>query len=212
VAAEQRSPRILPSGATDSRTHCMNRFRRGRLATGLATILGAAGALATACQSDELLERNAAAGLNGGFEITESGYPVNWSFFPNPEADSTLQVVLDSSEVVEGSQSLRIVVRPSGRLPALRSTQVAVQPGERYRLGMSFMNQGCSLKVNRIVLDPSGMTVRRRDLIIDTSIPSTAWETFEETLSVAQNEAQVMLVIMIGGSGTVWLDDVKVER
>lgn len=177
----------------------------------LAATLVAACALATACQSDELLERDAAAGLNGSFEITRSGYPVNWSFFPNPEADSTLGVVLDSSRVVEGSHSLKIVVRPSGRLPALRSSQVAVQPGKSYRLGIALMNQGCTLKVNRIVLDPSGMTVRRRDLVIDTSVPSTEWQTFAETLSVAHNEAQVLLVIMIGGSGTVWLDDVKVE-
>jgi hypothetical protein len=155
----------------------------------LAATLGAACMLATACQGDELLQRNAAAGLNGSFEITEAGYPVNWAFFPNPEADSTLSVVLDSSQVVEGSHSLKIIVRPSERLPALRSTQVRVQPETSYRFSMSFRNEGCGLKVNRIVLDASGKTVRRRDLIIDTSVSSTEWEAFEETLSVAQKRS-----------------------
>lgn len=177
-----------------------------------AATLGAACVLAAACQSDELLERNGTAGLNGSFEITEAGYPVNWAFFPNPKADSTLQVVLDSAEVVEGHHSLKLLVRPSERLPALRSSQVAVQPGKNYRFSMSFRNEGCNVKVNRIVQDASGVTVRRRDLIIDTSVSTAGWETFEETLSVAQDEAQVLLVIMIGGSGTVWLDDVKLEE
>jgi hypothetical protein len=186
----------------------MGRFDREWL---VATV-GAACMFACACQGDELLERNATAGLNGSFEITEAGYPVNWAFFPNPEADSTLRVVLDSSQVVEGNHSLMIVVRPSERLPALRSSQVPVQPGKSYRLGISFMNQGCSLKVNRIVLDASGKTVRRRDFIIDTSGSSTEWHTFEENLAVAQDEAQVMLVIIIRGPGTLWLDGVDLEE
>jgi hypothetical protein len=179
--------------------------------TRLVAVLGAACVVAAACRSDELLKRNSTAGLNGSFEITEAGYPVNWAFFPNPEADSTLQVVLDSDQVVEGHHSLRLVIRPSQKLPALRSRQVPVQPGKHYRFSLSFKNEGCNLKVNRIVQDASGMTVRRHDLVIDTSVSSTDWETFEETLSVAQNEAQVLLVVMIDGSGTVWLDDVKLK-
>jgi len=178
----------------------------------LAATLGAACVLAAACQSDELLERNGTAGLNGSFEITQAGYPVNWAFFPNPEADSTLRVVFDSNQVVEGSHSLKLVVRPSDKLPALRSSQVAVQPGKKYRFRLSFRNEGCSLKVNRIVQDASGKTVRRQDFIIDTSVSSTDWETFEETLSVAQDEAQVLLVIIIAGSGTVWLDNVNFKE
>ena len=186
----------------------MDALNRGWLAATLGTVC----VLAAACRSDELLVRNPTAGLNGGFEITEAGYPVNWAFFPNPEADSTLRVVLDSSQVVEGSHSLKIVVRPSERLPALRSRQVAVQPEKHYRFRISFRNEGCSLEVNRIVLDASGMTVRRRDRIIDTSVSSPDWETFEEILSVAHDEAQVLLVIIIDRSGAIWLDDVQLEE
>jgi len=177
-----------------------------------AVVFGTVCVLAAACQSDELLTRNGSAGLNGSFEITEAGYPVNWAFFPNPASDSTLQVVLDTVQVVAGHHSLKLVVRPSDVLPALRSTQAPVQPGERYRLSMSYRNEGCTLKVNRIVQDRSGMTNRRQDLVIDTSVSSTEWQTFAETLAVVKGEAKVFLVIMIDGSGSLWLDDVRLER
>ncbi len=177
-----------------------------------AVILGALCAMSVACESDELLKRHGSAGMNGSFEITDDGYPVNWVFFPNPEADNTLRVVLDSNEVVDGSHSLKLVVRTRDKLPAIRSREVAFEPGNTYRFSMSYWNEGCTLTVNRIVMDASGKTVRRRDPVIDTSVPSNGWEYFEETLSIAEDEAKMLLVIIINGSGTVRLDGANVER
>jgi hypothetical protein len=178
---------------------------------GLVTLLGVASILLPACQSGDLVKRHSSAGLNGGFEVTEAGVPVNWAFFPYPESDRTLQVVSDSEQVLEGSRSLNVVVRPGEKLPGFRSSQIPVQPGRNYRLSISLKNDGCSLRVNRIVQDASGKTALRRDIIIDTSTSSTQWETFEETLTVRPDEAQVLLVFLIDGSGQVWFDDVKLE-
>ena len=185
----------------------MMRYRR----MGVAILLAVAGMPLTGCESDELLKRQPPAGLNGGFEVTEAGIPVNWSFFPNPGTDSTIQVSVDSEHVLEGRQSLRVIKRPGDRLPAIRSRQIAVESGRDYRLSVSVRNEGCSLKVNRIVQDASGKTNVRSDNIIDTSASSTEWETFDETLSVAEGETQVLLIFLIDGSGTLWIDDVKLE-
>ena len=170
------------------------------------------GLFVMSCGSDELSIGDSASGLNGGFETTEHGYPVNWAFFPNPETDSALQVVLDSEDVAEGAHSLKVVVGPSEVLPAIRSRRIPVQPGRDYRLAMSVKNEGCDIQVNRIVQGPHGKTVHRRDMIISTSASLPEWETFEEILSVAPDEGNVVLVVMLGASGTVWLDDVRVEE
>lgn len=175
-------------------------------------LVGALGVFLMSCGSDELSIGDNTAGLNGGFETTETGYPVNWAFFPNPESDSTIQIVLDSARVVEGAHSLQVVVRPNDRLPVLRSRRFSVEPGRYYRLSGSFLNEGCHVQVNRIVQNGHGNTDRRRDLIVNTSASSPEWATFEETISVAADEGNVLLVIMIGASGTVWFDDVKIEE
>jgi len=166
----------------------------------------------SACQSGELIKRHSTAGLNGGFETTDGGYPVNWAFFPNPEVDNTFQVVVDSVEVLEGNVSLRVSTMPGKKLPGFRSIRVEVQPGRDYRLSLSFKNDGCSLQVRRTMQNSFGITNLRQDTIVDTSASSIHWETFEETLSVSGEEAKVFLVFLIGGSGTVWFDDVKVEE
>jgi hypothetical protein len=168
--------------------------------------------LLSACQSDELIKSHRTAGLNGGFETTEDGYPVNWAFFPNPTADSTFQVAVDSEKVLEGNFSLRVTTKPGEKIPGFRSRRVEVQPGRNYRLSLSFQNQGCSLQVRRTLQDELGITNLRQDTIVDTSAPSTEWVTFEETLSISDQEAKVFLVFLISGSGTLWFDDVRVEE
>lgn len=178
---------------------------------GFAVLLGVGSILMSACESGELIKRHSTAGFNGGFETTEAGYPVNWAFFPNPEADGALQIALDAEDVLEGDYSLRVTTRASEVLPGIRSRRIEVEPGKEYRLSLSFKNEGCNLKVNRIVQDASGKTVLRREIIVDTSTSSAEWVTFEETLAVSADEANVLLVILIDGSGTVRFDDVKVE-
>ena len=184
--------------------------RSDRVST--AVILAVTGALLCACESGELIRSDGAAGLNGSFEITEDGIPVNWAFFPNPEADSTFQIALDSEHAVDGIQSLKVTTKPSEMLAGFRSRRVQVQPGKDYRLSLSFKNEGCSLKVRRIVQDASGKTVLRRDFIIDTSAPLPQWEAFEEILLVSGDEANVLLIFLVDGSGRMWFDDVKVEE
>ncbi len=179
---------------------------------GLAALLGMAIVLLSACQSDELIKRHGTAGLNGGFETTEDGYPVNWAFFPTPEADSPFQVAVDSVDVLEGNFSLRVTTMSGEKLPGFRSRRVEVQPGKDYRLSLSFKNDGCHLQVRRTLQNAIGKTNLRQDFIIDTSAPSTQWDTFEETLVISGDEANVLLVFLIDGSGTVWFDDVKVEE
>lgn len=170
------------------------------------------GLLLASCQSNELSKPDSAAGLNGSFETTDSGYPVNWAFFPNPESGDLFQVTVDTSEAYEGNQSLKLATNQSETTTGFRSRRVPVDAGKKYKISFSMQNAGGNLKVRRIVQDASGKTNKRSDIIVDTSTPTSAWQTFEETVVVSDDEANVVLVFLVDGPGSLWLDDVKVEE
>ena len=168
--------------------------------------------LLLSCQSNELSKPNHEAGLNGGFETTDSIYPVNWAFFPNPESDDLVRISIDTTQAQEGEQSLKLAIDQSEKTVGFRSLRVPVQPGKTYYISFSFQNDGCALKVRRIIQDRSGTDNRRSEIILETASPTSNWETFEETLAVFDGEANVVLVFLVDGPGTLWFDDVQVEE
>ncbi len=79
-------------------------------------------------------------------------------------------------------------------------------------MGMFIRNRGCSLVVRCDVMDASGMTNMRSDTIVTVSTDSDEWQRFEETLTAAKGESQVLLVFLVEGPGTFWCDDVRIEE
>ena len=82
--------------------------------------------LLVSCQSNELSKSDSSAGLNGSFELTDSGYPINWAFFPNPESGDLFQVTADTSKAYEGNQSLKLVTDQSDVTVGFRSRRMAL--------------------------------------------------------------------------------------
>jgi len=164
------------------------------------------------CQSNELVKFERSAGLNGGFELTNDGYPVNWAFAPNPESIESFQVSVDTARSVEGSNSLRLISTQDDRTKAFRSQSVPVDSGRVYRIGFSVINEGCSLQVNRIMTNDSGTTHFQARTIVDTSESTADWVRFEEIFTPTQEEYYVFLVFLVDGVGTLWCDDVRVEE
>jgi hypothetical protein len=152
------------------------------------------------------------AGMNGSFEVVESGIPVNWSFDNNPD----MQVFTDTTRVVDGKRSLKVTVEydVNGRIPSFRGLRIPVLSGKNYRISVSVINDGCSFRLNRIVQDSSGKTNTRADIIaraVALASPDT-WESYEEILSVVGDESYVILAFLVKGHGTLWCDDVRVEE
>ena len=165
-----------------------------------------------ACDGNEYSLSDDEAGINGGFETAERGYPVNWAFFPNPETEAAVEVALDTARVVAGERSLRIAVRPGDCVPGFRSRRMPVEAGGSYRLSGWVRTEGCAVEVNRITQDASGKTNLRRDVIAVVSASSGEWQQVGETLDVAEGEAGLVLIFLIRGAGTVWCDAVRLER
>jgi hypothetical protein len=176
--------------------------------TALATLTSL---LLVSCGSNELSKRNDTAGLNGGFETTDSGYPVNWAFFPNPEDGDLFDVSVDTGKAQKGNQSLQLDVHQSETTVGFRSQRIPVQSGKTYKISFTTQRTGGNLKVRRIVQDASGTNNLRSEIIVDSSTPSSDWQVFEERLLVSDKEANVVLIFLVDGPGTLWVDDVKVE-
>ncbi len=179
---------------------------------GFVSMTLAIGLLITSCGSNELSWSDSAAGLNGSFEVTNSGYPVNWAFFPNPETNDAFHVFVDTSQAVDGEQSVKLITTAGGNGPGLRSQRVRIQAGETYRIGFSVKLNGCSVSVRRVVQNRLGVTNMRSDIIAEASPSTDEWQRFEAILSVRDGEANVFLIFLIVGSGTMWCDDVRIEE
>jgi len=177
-----------------------------------AIVVVLASLLLVSCQCNELSKRDSTAGLNGGFETTDSGYPVNWSFFPNPESDAVFQVSIDETHAQEGNQSLKLVTDQSDITVGFRSHRIPVQPGNAYKISLSMQNSECTLRVKRVLQDASGTDNVRSEIIVDTSTSNSDWETFEETLTVSDGESYIVLVFLVDGPGSIWFDDIRVDR
>jgi hypothetical protein len=175
-------------------------------------LIGATAIFLASCRGDQISDSDAAAVLNGSFENVEDGCPVNWAFFPNPKSTDSLQVILDSENAVDGKHSLKLEIKQNDKTPGFRSHRIPVQSGKTYKLAMSVKTDGCTYKVNRIVQDALGKTNLRADIIFNTPKPSAEWQRHEETISIAEGEACVLLIFLIEGAGSLWCDDIQFEK
>ena len=77
-----------------------------------AVFTAVASSLLLGCEkmSESVLDESV--GLNGGFEVTKNGLPVNWLVYtPATIPTGDYDLVIDTVEYKEGKQSLKFVVR-----------------------------------------------------------------------------------------------------
>ena len=59
----------------------------------------------------EIIE-DSSAGMNGSFEYSKSGLPVNWLLYtPNTVPEGDFDIIIDTAEFKDGKQSLKFLVR-----------------------------------------------------------------------------------------------------
>ncbi len=76
-----------------------------------ALILGFVMILAGCNQMSEK-ETDPSVGLNGGFEVSKNGLPVNWLMYtPNTVPEAVFEIKLDKNVYKEGKKSLRFDVK-----------------------------------------------------------------------------------------------------
>lgn len=185
--------------------------RRGGAGRALALM---AGSVLSACGEKSETVRDEYAGMNGGFEVTRSGVPVNWIVYtPKTIPDGDYDLVVDSADYHGGKQSLRFVVREASsdggwRSPGF-SQEFPATPGQTYKVGFWVKNQGAEFlaRVGGVSAFDS-----EYETIVRSSDPIGSWRRFEHEYKVPLDFNKLRFELNVLRAGTFWIDDVTVER
>ena len=132
------------------------------LILGLIIIVGACN------QMSEKVE-DKSAGLNGGFEVSKNGLPVNWQMYtPNTVPGAVFKIVLDKDDFKEGEQSLKFEVEKCSSIGGWKSPgftneffEVGKYEGEgRYKLSFWVKNNGAKFNITA-----GGITAKEQEEI-----------------------------------------------
>ena len=182
----------------------------------LALMIGCASVPFAACGPLSEKEVDAAAGLNGSFEVARNGLPVNWLMYtPNTVRDADFQIVMDREVFQDGRQSLKFDVvrcdsRGGSRSPGFTNEFFDVgrfRGPETYRVSFWIRNSGAEYM---FVAGPvSAKTGDMRVLRRDDSVVSD-WTQYGFTIQVP-NEQWLRMQLNVLSPGTLWIDDVRIE-
>lgn len=178
--------------------------------TALAVI---AGGLLCGCNqmSESVLDESA--GMNGGFEITRSGLPVNWVVYtPKVLPTGDYDLIIDTVEYRAGKQSLKFVVRqcsPDGgwHSPGF-SSEYAATPGTIYTVGFWVKNDGAEFRAK---IGGVTATQGRYDTIVRSTEAIGTWKHYEHDYTLPQGFDRVRFELNILRPGTFWIDEVTIS-
>ena len=184
---------------------------------GTRTVAAAVGALAGSLlcgctkRSESVLDE--AAGMNGGFEVTRAGLPVNWVVYtPKTLPTGDYDLIIDTAEYQAGKQSLKFVVRrcsPEGgwHSPGL-SQEYDATPGRSYVVGFWAKNDGAAFLART-----GGVTATdgQYDTIVSSSENNATWKHYEHRYTMPQGFKRIRFELNILQPGTFWLDEVTIS-
>ena len=180
------------------------------LVFGLALIL-------SGCNQMSEKETDTSAGLNGGFEVSKSGLPVNWLMYtPNTVPNSDFKIELDKDIFKEGKQSLRFDVKKCSSTGGWHSPGFTTdfsdigKFGEEgiYKLSFWIKNDGTKFRISAgwvSALEGDMKTLIKNNEQIDE------WRLLEFEIDVL-NDRWLRMELNILQPGTFWIDDIRIER
>ncbi|MBI4468575.1 MAG: carbohydrate binding domain-containing protein [Acidobacteria bacterium] len=153
------------------------------------------------------------AGINGGFEITQSGLPVNWLVY-TPETIPTgdYDLIIDTGEYRAGKQSLKFVVRecsPDGgwRSPGF-SKEYEATAGVTYTVGFWVKNDGAEFRVR---IGGVSATEGRYETIVQSADTIATWRYYEHKYRMPPEFDRIRFELNILRPGTFWIDEVTIR-
>lgn len=177
----------------------------------LCMILGLSG-----CFNMSESEKDSSAGINGGFEITKNGLPVNWLMYTsNTVPDSQFKISFDNEEFKEGKHSLRFDVDHCSSAGGWHSPgftneffEIANKNGfENCKLSFWIKNNGAKFRISSGGVSPHKGSMKTL-VESDSSLPE--WKYYEYQIEIPKG-MHLRMEFNILGPGTIWIDDVKIE-
>lgn len=155
-----------------------------------------------------------AAGMNGSFEVTQSGLPVNWLLFtPETVENSDFDLTIDTTQFKDGKQSLKFLVRKcedhgEWNSPGFCKEYEAV-PGESYKISFWVKNSESEFfaKIGGVsAFDGEYETIVKSSKNIDD------WRYYEYNYQMPQGEKfkRLRFVLNVLSAGSFWIDDIRI--
>lgn len=165
--------------------------------------------------SEQVVDKKA--GLNGSFEVSKNGLPVNWLMYtPNTIPDADFQILLDKEIFKEGKQSLKFDVKRCSSIGGWKSpgftnefSEVGKYTGEgRYKLSLWVKNAG-----TEFVITAGGVSAKKGNMIaqIKENEQIDDWKLLEYEIDVPKDR-WLRMELNILQPGSFWIDDVRIER
>ncbi len=161
--------------------------------------------------------QNKSAGLNGGFEVSKNGLPVNWLLYTSktvPNAD--FEIILDKKDFKEGKQSLKFDVKKCEEFGGWRSpgfTNEFTESGPYegpgiYELSFWIKNLGATFNISAGGVGPKEGEIKT---LLVSDQPIEDWKHFKYEITV-QKDWHLRMQLNILGPGTFWIDEVKIKK
>ncbi len=170
--------------------------------------------LFTGCKPMSETVYDKSAGLNGSFEVTQSGLPVNWLVFtPETVENSDFDLIIDTSEYIDGKQSLKFLVRECSAGGEWNSPgfckEYEVTPGASYIVSFWVKNTESQffVKIGGVsAFDGSYETIISSREEIDT------WKYYEHkyTMPTDKKFNRLRFALNVLSSGSFWIDDIRI--
>ena len=169
------------------------------------------------CTQMSEIEKDTAVGLNGGFEVSKNGIPVNWIMYTTKTVpDSEFKIELDNVVFKEGKQSLKFDITKCS------STGGRFSPGftndffdsgkfegeETYKLSLWIKNDGTKFNISG-----GGVSAFEGDMntLIEEDEHINEWRQLSFEIDIPKDRwLRVQLNIL--KPGTLWIDDIRIER
>jgi len=166
-----------------------------------------------ACANYTVHYEDSSAGLNGGFEISKNGLPVNWLMYaPETVPEADFKIVLDTDNFIEGKQSLMFNVKECTAEGAWRSpgftNELFDKTEGRYKLSFWVMNNGSRFSINSGGVSSKGGSMKN---ILTSKEQFDKWNYFEFFIDVPADE-WFRVELNIFNPGVFWIDDLRVEE
>ena len=170
--------------------------------------------LMTACKQFSEEIRDPEAGMNGGFEISKNGLPVNWLMYtPKTVPDSKFEIVLDTREFKEGKQSLRFDVQDCTSMGGWGSpgftNQYDADQESTYDLSFWIKNDGSEFRIMA-----GGVSAMNGDMktLLQTREQIDDWTRYAYEIPIAKEYDQLRIELNILQPGKFWIDDIKIKK
>jgi len=179
----------------------------------LILIIGATVPLCSCSQMSKQV-RDKTAGMNGSFEVTKSGLPVNWLVYtPKTVPKGDFDIIIDTIEYKEGKKSLKFLVRECSSVGGWYSpgfcNEYKANPGEIFRISFWIKNHE-----SEFLIKIGGVSVSKGayDTIVNSKETINTWQLFEYHYTIPEKMKAIRFEMNILQPGTFWIDDLKIER